>query len=161
MLEQGVVRGLCGTRTSTIGDLNKFTWDDAFPEPFFLDVDQYQLEGLGFDHIRTVLFNGLLLCIIGSIESLMTAEVAYHLPNTILSTRSMHAKMHEAHTGGLQPDREHARLGQSARRDGARQHHLGIPDREHASLKEAGLSMVERNFQMEARRCIVHLQNTK
>ena len=63
-----------GYRTDTIGDIEEFTQDDALPLPFFLNSD-YDMSRLGKAQIPTILLQGALLCCVGSIESLMTAEV--------------------------------------------------------------------------------------
>ena len=62
-----------GYRTDTIGDIEEFTQDDALPLPFFLNSD-YDMSRLGKAQIPTILLQGALLCCVGSIESLMTAQ---------------------------------------------------------------------------------------
>jgi SulP family sulfate permease len=74
--------------TDTIGDVSKFTLDTAYPCPFFIDSPgrEYPLEKLGLQGKSlgwwigegpgyTIFVQGVLLCIVGTIESLMTAEV--------------------------------------------------------------------------------------
>ena len=74
VLEFYLVRPL-GYRTDTIGDKEKFTQADALPRPFFLD-DQYDMSVLSRPGSATqILTQGILLCAVGCIESLMTAEV--------------------------------------------------------------------------------------
>lgn len=73
-----------GYRTDTIGDIEEFTQDDALPLPFFLNAD-YDMDKLGTAQIPTILLQGALLCCVGSIESLMTAQVHARC------TRSAHA----------------------------------------------------------------------
>ena len=59
----------------TIGDKEKFTAADAWPKVFFLDP-QYDMSLLSADGaVARIAQQGLLLCAVGSIESLMTAEV--------------------------------------------------------------------------------------
>jgi hypothetical protein len=101
LIEMLVVRPL-GYRTETIGDINEFTSADALPVngcgrarclyrerclyvrllrfsphpqvPFFLN-DEYGLSKLNMASLPTIFLQGVLLCAVGSIESLMTAEV--------------------------------------------------------------------------------------
>jgi SulP family sulfate permease len=73
-LEILVVRPL-GHATPTIADLNEFTRADALPRPFFLNTDEYTLSRITLDTVPTILWQGAMLCAVGTVESLMTAEV--------------------------------------------------------------------------------------
>lgn len=67
-----------GFRTDTIGDVSKFTSDTAYPCPFFINSPgrEYDLGSLGTSEgMGTILQQGFLLCVVGTIESLMTSEV--------------------------------------------------------------------------------------
>jgi len=66
-----------GWRTDTIGDVSEFTAETRFPKPFFLDGQGYDMSLITQDWaaFAEICKNGLLLCIVGSIESLMTSEV--------------------------------------------------------------------------------------
>ena len=55
------------------------TQDDALPLPFFLNSD-YDMSRLGKAQIPTILLQGALLCCVGSIESLMTAQAGPNPP---------------------------------------------------------------------------------
>lgn len=73
-LEFCLVRPL-GHHTNTIGDLEGLTAADALPRPFFLD-ERYDLAALQASGAwGRVLLQAVLLCAVGCIESLMTAEV--------------------------------------------------------------------------------------
>jgi len=74
--------------TNTIGDVSRFSADTAYPCPFFIDAPgrTYDLENLGlqeggivdwFKHGAggKIFVQGVLLCVVGTIESLMTSEV--------------------------------------------------------------------------------------
>ncbi|CAJ1367963.1 unnamed protein product, partial [Effrenium voratum] len=78
LLEFAVVRP-CGWRTDTIGDVSEFTSETAFPIPFFVDHPStgYDLSKIvsSWSSVQSVLVQGVLLCVVGSIESLMTSEV--------------------------------------------------------------------------------------
>merc|ERR1711933_686449 len=77
LIEFVLVRPM-GFRTDTIGDVSKFTIDTAYPCPFFIDSPgrEYELGGLGtLKGIGTIMQQGFLLCVVGTIESLMTSEV--------------------------------------------------------------------------------------
>jgi len=77
VLEFAVVRNM-GARTATIRDVSEFTLDTAFPIPFFISTDavSYNLSSiLTGDGISKIVIQGIFLCLVGSIESLMTAEV--------------------------------------------------------------------------------------
>ena len=64
-----------GHHTNTIGDLEGLTAADALPLPFFLD-DRYDLAALQASGAwGRVVLQAVLLCAVGCIESLMTAEV--------------------------------------------------------------------------------------
>jgi SulP family sulfate permease len=82
-IEFAIVRP-SGARTDTIGDVSKFTSDDALPVPFFIGHNPFSNKPIDYDlskitrdwnAIKTVLVQGLLLATVGSIESLMTSEV--------------------------------------------------------------------------------------
>ena len=74
LLEFFLVRPL-GYRTDTIGDKQEFTVRDALPRPFFLDTD-YDMSAYSADGaISQIITQGVLLCAVGCIESLMTSEV--------------------------------------------------------------------------------------
>jgi SulP family sulfate permease len=68
-----------GSYTDTIGDVSKFTSDTAFPIPFFVDHPGYKYDWSKYSFnshaIETVGVQGFLLCVVGTIESLMTSEV--------------------------------------------------------------------------------------
>jgi len=88
VIEFAIVRNV-GSRTNTIRDVSEFTADTAYPCPFFIDSPgrEYDLDALGFGGGSfkhwistdgpggTVFIQGVLLCIVGTIESLMTSEV--------------------------------------------------------------------------------------
>ena len=80
-LEFAVIRP-AGYHTATIGDVNEFTARDAFPRPFFMEAE-YDLSILGTgDAWGRIMYQGLLLCAVGCIESLMTAEVVSDFTKT-------------------------------------------------------------------------------
>jgi len=85
LLEFAVVRN-CGSRTDTIGDVSKFTSETAFPIPFFVDhpATGYDLEKIvnSWTSIQSIIVQGILLCVVGSIESLMTSEVVESFTKT-------------------------------------------------------------------------------
>ena len=73
-IEFALVRPL-GFRTDTIGDKEKFVARDALPIPFFVD-DQYDMGAYAAPGaIGQIITQGILLCTVGCIESLMTAQV--------------------------------------------------------------------------------------
>lgn len=77
VIEFAIVRS-SGSRTSTIRDVSEFTLDTAFPIPFFVSTDavSYDLAPiLTGEGISKIVIQGIFLCLVGSIESLMTAEV--------------------------------------------------------------------------------------
>ena len=80
VIEFSLVRPL-GYRTDTIGDIEEFTSDDALPIPFFLDPE-YDMDKITPDRVGTILLQGALLCCVGSIESLMTAQVVSDFTKT-------------------------------------------------------------------------------
>ena len=80
VLEFLVVRPL-GYRTDTIGDIEEFTSKDALPMPFFLNPE-YDMGKLTGGSVGTIMLQGALLCCVGSIESLMTAEVVSDFTKT-------------------------------------------------------------------------------
>ena len=69
-----------GFVTPTIGSVNKFTQADAFPRPFFVE------EGYDLSKINgawgQIFQQGIILCAVGCIESLMTAEVVSSFTKT-------------------------------------------------------------------------------
>ena len=81
LLEFFLIRPL-GFRTDTIGDKEKFTSADAWPRLFFLegayDLSLISAEGAA----ARIAQQGLLLCAVGCIESLMTAEVVSQFTKT-------------------------------------------------------------------------------
>lgn len=84
LIEFVVVRNL-GSRTNTIRDVSEFTMDTAFPTPFFLKTNavNYDLDPIVTgEGLKKIVVQGLLLCIVGSIESLMTAEVVESFTKT-------------------------------------------------------------------------------
>lgn len=84
LLEFAVVRN-CGSRTDTIGDVSEFTAETAFPIPFFVDHPStgYDLSKIGsWTSIQNIIVQGILLCVVGSIESLMTSEVVESFTKT-------------------------------------------------------------------------------
>ena len=73
---------VAGFRTDTIGDKERFTADDALPKPFFID-NRYDMSKYGEDGaITQIITQGILLCAVGCIESLMTAEVVSSFTKT-------------------------------------------------------------------------------
>eukprot|EP00438_Fugacium_kawagutii_P012211 Skav207869 [mRNA] locus=scaffold1988:154395:156320:+ [translate_table: standard] len=77
VLEFAVIRNM-GSRTATIRDVSEFTLDTAFPIPFFVSTEavSYNLSSiLTGEGISKIVVQGIFLCLVGSIESLMTAEV--------------------------------------------------------------------------------------
>jgi len=79
VMEFAIIRPV-GSRTDTIRDVSEFDDSTRFPQPFFLDyldATDYDLSKITKDWaaIGTVITQGVLLCIVGSIESLMTSEV--------------------------------------------------------------------------------------
>mmetsp|Transcript_3847 Transcript_3847/g.11382 ORF Transcript_3847/g.11382 Transcript_3847/m.11382 type:complete len:485 (-) Transcript_3847:132-1586(-) len=71
-----------GYRTDTIGDVAQFTDASIYPVPFLAD-DKYDLSMLSVTGAwQTVAWNGVLLCLVGVIESLMTTEVVTDLVKT-------------------------------------------------------------------------------
>ncbi|CAK9059188.1 unnamed protein product [Durusdinium trenchii] len=77
VIEFALVRNT-GSRTATIRDVSEFTLDTAFPIPFFVSTEavSYDLSSLlTGDGISKIIVQGIFLCMVGSIESLMTAEV--------------------------------------------------------------------------------------
>lgn len=79
VMEFAIVRTL-GSRTDTIGDVSKFDASTRFPQPFFVDwfdATDYDLSKIteSWSAIGQIINQGVLLCIVGSIESLMTSEV--------------------------------------------------------------------------------------
>ena len=64
-----------GYHTNTIGDLEGLTAEDALPRPFFVDA-RYDFDALQASGAwGRVMLQAVLLCAVGCIESLMTAEV--------------------------------------------------------------------------------------
>jgi SulP family sulfate permease len=64
--------------TNTIRDVSEFTEDTRFPIPFFMPYKSivYDLQALKQGSaIVQIIIQGILLCIVGSIESLLTSEV--------------------------------------------------------------------------------------
>lgn len=81
VVEFALVRPL-GARTDTIGDVAEFTPENALPTPFMIDA-QYDLTKLQAEGIPTRIFLlSVLLCAVGSIESLLTAEVVTEVVKT-------------------------------------------------------------------------------
>ncbi|CAJ1438663.1 unnamed protein product [Effrenium voratum] len=78
VIEFAIVRNT-GSRTDTIRDVSEFTVETAFPIPFFVSTDDavsYELGNiLTGSGISQIIVQGIFLCLVGSIESLMTAEV--------------------------------------------------------------------------------------
>jgi len=77
VLEFAVARPI-GHRTDVIGDVSEFTSDTSFPVPFFVKTNaaDYDLGKIGTSEgIQKIIIQGILLCAVGCIESLMTAEV--------------------------------------------------------------------------------------
>eukprot|EP00434_Breviolum_minutum_P026311 symbB.v1.2.023254.t1/scaffold2112.1/size106475/4 len=85
LLEFAVVRN-CGSRTDTIGDVSEFTAETAFPIPFFVEHPStgYDLDKIvnSWTSIQNIIVQGILLCVVGSIESLMTSEVVESFTKT-------------------------------------------------------------------------------
>merc|ERR1719336_1594724 len=76
VIEFAIVRPM-GDKTQTIRDVSEFTSDTAFPIPFFIDhkSTDYDFSNLGSsESIIKICVQGFLLCLVGSIESLMTSE---------------------------------------------------------------------------------------
>jgi SulP family sulfate permease len=96
LLEWAVARNINGFKgTDTIGDVSEFTIDTAYPCPFFVkspgrsyDLEKLGLNGETFGHWigkgpgNDILVQGILLCIVGTIESLMTSEVVESFTKT-------------------------------------------------------------------------------
>jgi len=83
-IEFAIVRNV-GHRTDVIRDVSEFTLDTAFPVPFFVNTagQSYDLSSIGTaEGISTIIVQGILLCIVGSIESLMTSEVVESFTKT-------------------------------------------------------------------------------
>jgi len=81
IFEFALVRPL-GARTDTIGDVAEFTAENAYPVPFMIDP-QYDLSKLNEPDIPGRIFVlSVLLCAVGSIESLLTAEVVTEVVKT-------------------------------------------------------------------------------
>jgi SulP family sulfate permease len=81
VLENFAIRP-AGFRTDTIGDIQEFTAADAAPRIFFLD-DSYDYSRItDGDNVSRIFTQGLLLCAVGCIESLMTAEVVSSFTKT-------------------------------------------------------------------------------
>jgi SulP family sulfate permease len=80
LMEFVIVRPL-GSRTDTIRDVSEFTSETSIPVPFFVQncyfCADYDLSKIfaSWDSVKDIGVQGLLLCIVGSIESLMTSEV--------------------------------------------------------------------------------------
>mmetsp|Transcript_40213 Transcript_40213/g.65017 ORF Transcript_40213/g.65017 Transcript_40213/m.65017 type:complete len:652 (+) Transcript_40213:117-2072(+) len=75
LIEFAAVRPL-GSKTDTIGDVSKFTSETAFPVPFFLPSQGYDLNNImSWKSVRAIAVQGFLLCTVKTIESLMTSEV--------------------------------------------------------------------------------------
>mmetsp|Transcript_54789 Transcript_54789/g.127888 ORF Transcript_54789/g.127888 Transcript_54789/m.127888 type:complete len:641 (+) Transcript_54789:45-1967(+) len=85
LIEFAIVRPL-GWRTDTIGDVSEFTSETAFPIPFFVEHPStgYNLWGIveSWTSIQNIIVQGVLLCVVGSIESLMTSEVVESFTKT-------------------------------------------------------------------------------
>jgi len=84
ILEFAVVRPL-GHRTDVIRDVSEFTSDTAIPWPFFVKTDtvNYDLSSITTSAgMQQIFVQGLLLCIVGCIESLMTSEVVEDFTKT-------------------------------------------------------------------------------
>lgn len=85
LIEFAIVRPL-GWRTDTIGDVSEFTSETAFPIPFFVNHPStgYNLHGIieSWTSLQNILVQGILLCVVGSIESLMTSEVVESFTKT-------------------------------------------------------------------------------
>jgi len=85
IIEFAIVRP-AGFKTAVIGDVSEFTLETAVPWPFFT-VDEYNFSeyfssaNLG-PSLQTILVQGILLCCVGSIESLMTSEVVESFAKT-------------------------------------------------------------------------------
>lgn len=76
-LEFVVVRS-AGSRTNCIADVSKFSSDTRFPIPFFVDhtSTDYDLGKITADGAAgKIAIQGILLAVVGTIESLMTSEV--------------------------------------------------------------------------------------
>jgi SulP family sulfate permease len=81
ILEFALVRPL-GFLTNTIGDVAEITEDQRFPIPFMIDP-QYDLSGLQAPGVPERIFTlSVLLCAVGSIETLLTAEVVTEVVKT-------------------------------------------------------------------------------
>jgi len=72
VIEFAIVRPT-GSKTNTIRDVSEFSADTALPSVWFTN---FTLDTIWTSHgINTIINQGVLLCIVGSIESLMTSEV--------------------------------------------------------------------------------------
>jgi len=77
VIEFAIVRNT-GSRTNTIRDTSEFTMDTAFPIPFFVKTDAFNYDTSKIfegENLQKIFVQGLLLCCVGTIESLMTSEV--------------------------------------------------------------------------------------
>jgi len=83
VIEFAIVRPT-GSRTDTIGDINEFSAKTAIPSPFFIKwgFQDYNVSDIGLSDMGDIFRQGLLLCIVGSIESLMTSEVVESFTKT-------------------------------------------------------------------------------
>jgi len=74
-----------GYRTDVIGDVSEFTLETAFPIPFFVKTDAvaYDLDPIfTSEGAQKIVMQGILLCLVGCIESLMTSEVVENFTKT-------------------------------------------------------------------------------
>lgn len=71
--------------TMTIKDASEFTAETAFPVPFFVpygSVNYDMSKTHNFDALTKIIIQGFLLCLVGSIESLLTSEVVESFTKT-------------------------------------------------------------------------------
>lgn len=136
VIEFGLGRPL-GFRTDTIGDVAQFTSDSVFPMPFMLDP-QYDLSRLWApDALSTVLQQGVMLCLVGVIESLLTTEVVTELVKTPADSAAVVWSMGLANvvSGTLGGARRGTPARARATRPPARARHA--PARAHAPARRA------------------------
>lgn len=81
ILEFALIRPL-GFFTNTIGDVAEITIDRRFPIPFFID-DLYDMGKLSAPGVPTrIITLAILLCAVGSLESLLSAEIVTDILKT-------------------------------------------------------------------------------
>merc|ERR1719171_2001395 len=79
VIEFAILRAGMGVETKTIGDVSPFSRDTALPKLFWLYPTPEESSWAG---ARIVMWQGLLLALVGMLESLMTQEVVDTLTNS-------------------------------------------------------------------------------